>query len=47
MRECLKPTEETLYVSDLDGTLLTGEQRLTDFTLRVLNRLVRRGVKFT
>ena len=36
-----------MYVSDLDGTLLTGEQRLTDFTLRVLNRLVRRGVKFT
>ena len=38
---------ETLYVSDLDGTLLTGEERLTEFTIRVLNRLTQRGVKFT
>ena len=28
--------EKTLYVSDLDGTLLTPEQRLSPFTVRVL-----------
>lgn len=47
MKEWLEPMGETLYVSDLDGTLLTGEERLTEFTIRVLNRLTQRGVKFT
>lgn len=37
----------TLYVSDLDGTLLTEEEKLTEFTLRVLNRLTEQGVRFT
>ena len=30
--------EKTLYVSDLDGTLLTPEQRLSPFTVRVLEK---------
>ncbi|MGI6255480.1 MAG: GNAT family N-acetyltransferase [Acutalibacter sp.] len=38
---------ETLYVSDLDGTLLTPEERLSPFTVRVLNALVEQGVHFT
>ena len=38
---------DTLYVSDLDGTLLTPEARLTPFTVRVVNRLVEQGVHFT
>ncbi len=39
--------KNTLYVSDLDGTLLTEEEKLTEFTLRVLNRLTEQGVRFT
>ena len=39
--------EKTLYVSDLDGTLLGPQGRVTDFTARVINRLVDRGVRFT
>ena len=35
--------EKTLYVSDLDGTLLTPEQRLSPFTVRVLEYLLGRG----
>lgn len=38
---------KTLYVSDLDGTLLTPDQDLSPFTCRVLNRLTKRGVAFT
>lgn len=37
----------TLYVSDLDGTLLNREERLSAFTVRTLNRLIERGMKFT
>ena len=32
--------ETTLYVSDLDGTLLTPQEQLSPFTTRVVNRLV-------
>ena len=39
--------EKTLYVSDLDGTLLTPEQRLSPFTVRVLEYLLGQGVAFT
>lgn len=39
--------QNTLYVSDLDGTLLGPQGRVTDFTARVINRLVDRGVRFT
>ena len=35
--------EKTLYVSDLDGTLLTPEQRLSPFTVRVLEYLAGAG----
>ena len=34
---------KTLYVSDLDGTLLTPDQDLSPFTCRVLNRLTKAG----
>jgi len=37
----------TLYVSDLDGTLLNREERLSEFTVRTLNRLIGQGMKFT
>lgn len=39
--------QNTLYVSDLDGTLLGPQGRVTDFNARVINRLVDRGVRFT
>ena len=39
--------DKTLYVSDLDGTLLTPREDLSSFTIRVLNRLVEQGVAFT
>lgn len=39
--------QNTLYVSDLDGTLLGPQGRVTDFTAWVINRLVDRGVRFT
>ena len=39
--------DKTLYVSDLDGTLLTPREDLSPFTIRVLNRLVEQGVAFT
>lgn len=38
---------DTLYVSDLDGTLLTPQKQLSPFTVRVLNRLAEQGVHFT
>lgn len=37
----------TLYVSDLDGTLLNGDSRLSDNTVRLLNRAVGAGVMFS
>lgn len=39
--------DKTLYVSDLDGTLLTPREDLSPFTIRGLNRLVEQGVAFT
>lgn len=40
------PTK-TLYVSDLDGTLLRGDQTLSDYTVKLLNRLVGEGMRFS
>ena len=37
----------TLYVSDLDGTLLRSDERTSDYTNRVINGLVQQGVAFT
>ncbi len=37
----------TLYVSDLDGTLLRCDQRLSDATCRTLNALIADGVLFS
>ena len=38
---------KTLYVTDLDGTLLRSDQRTSDFTNDVLNELVSRGLIFS
>lgn len=39
--------KKTLYVSDLDGTLLTPSARTSDFTNRTINGLVARGMVFS
>lgn len=38
---------KTLYVSDLDGTLLHTNDRLSDFTISTLNKLINQGMHFT
>ena len=38
---------KTLYVSDLDGTLLNSNQKTSDYTNNVINRLVEKGVAFS
>ena len=38
---------KTLYVSDLDGTLLKSNESLSGYTCSVINLLVKRGVDFT
>ena len=39
--------EKTLYLSDLDGTLLRSDQTLSAYTCSVIGRLVRAGVHFS
>ncbi|MDO5152835.1 MAG: HAD family hydrolase [Eubacteriales bacterium] len=38
---------KTLYVSDLDGTLLRNNERTSDFTNSVINNLTERGMIFS
>lgn len=38
---------KTLYISDLDGTLLGADSRVSSRSALILNRLVERGVMFT
>lgn len=38
---------KTLYVSDLDGTLLGSNQMTSDYTNRVINELVEKGMIFS
>ena len=38
---------KTLYVSDLDGTLLRSDQRTSEYTNRVINELVAKGMLFS
>jgi Cof subfamily protein (haloacid dehalogenase superfamily) len=37
----------TLYISDLDGTLLDKNAEISEFTLKALNALIKEGMKFT
>ncbi len=37
----------TLYISDLDGTLLGDDQRIGDESVRILNRLIDLGMPFS
>lgn len=38
---------KTLYVSDLDGTLLNSKEKLSDFTLKTINSLISKGIVFS
>lgn len=38
---------KTLYISDLDGTLLDPDVKLSDRTINILNELIDKGVLFT
>lgn len=38
---------KTLYISDLDGTLLTSDQRTSDFTNKTINELTNKGMLFS
>lgn len=38
---------KTLYLSDLDGTLLRSDQKISDFTAATINRLVGEGMIFS
>ncbi|WP_051411334.1 HAD hydrolase family protein [Ruminococcus flavefaciens] len=39
--------KKTIYLSDLDGTLLNSEQKTSDFTNNVINKLVNDGMIFS
>ena len=39
--------EKTLYVTDLDGTLLNRQDRVSPFSIRTINGLVEKGMLFT
>lgn len=39
--------QNTLYVSDLDGTLLNTRDEISSHSLRIINGLIEKGMKFT
>lgn len=38
---------KTLYISDLDGTLLNSESKLSDYTINTINALIDKGMIFS
>lgn len=38
---------KTLYVSDLDGTLLRSDETLSEYTIKLLNQLTENGILFS
>lgn len=40
-------TMKTLYISDLDGTLLRSDERISEYTAGVINKLVENGMMFS
>ena len=39
--------EKVLYVTDLDGTLMRGDLKISDFSIKTINGLVEKGMAFT
>ena len=44
---CISPIQKTLYISDLDGTLLNRNAELSEYTIDTLNKLIANGVHFS
>lgn len=42
-----RKTEKTLYVSDLDGTLLRSDETISEYTAQTINALAERGMLFS
>ncbi|MGL4738191.1 MAG: HAD family hydrolase [Cellulosilyticaceae bacterium] len=40
-------TQKTLYITDLDGTLLTSDKLVTQYTKETLNTLISEGIHFS
>ncbi len=38
---------KTLYVTDLDGTLLNKQERIHPESIRIINHLIEQGMAFT
>ena len=38
---------KTLYVTDLDGTLLNSQSKISEYSIQVINKLVEEGTMFT
>ena len=45
--EYRKHRSDTLYVSDLDGTLMRNDATLSQYTVQVINNLTEKGLAFT
>ena len=43
----MKEKQKTLYVSDLDGTLMRNDETISAYTVRTINELVGKGLAFT
>ena len=43
----MKKKQKTLYVSDLDGTLMRNDETISPYTVRTINELVGKGLAFT
>ena len=39
--------EKVLYITDLDGTLMRGDLKISDFSIKTINGLVEKGMAFT
>jgi len=47
MYKTMENDMKTLYITDLDGTLLRCDQTLSDYTAKALNQIIEKGVCFS
>ena len=40
-------TNKTLYVTDLDGTLMRGDKSVSERSISIINKLIEEGMNFT
>lgn len=46
-RTAIEHQKKTLYVTDLDGTLMRNDKTLSEFTVNTLNQLINQGMLIT